>query len=60
MNRESSRFYQFAFCSVCKSDEKLMIHKYNDNLMCQSCVGELIDKENEEKELEEAVTALGY
>ena len=65
MNRQSARFYQFAFCSVCKSDEKLMVHKFTDDLMCQYCVGDLINKENEQAEADEAeidrlVTGLGY
>lgn len=65
MNRQSSRFYQFAICSVCKSDEKLMVHKYTDDICCQYCVGDLIDKENTQTEADEAeterlVTGLGY
>lgn len=65
MNRQSAKYYQFAVCSVCKSDEKLMVHKYSDDLMCQCCVGDLIDKENAQAEAEDAeidrlVTGLGY
>ncbi len=65
MNRQSAKFYQFAVCSVCKSDKKLMIHKYSDNLLCQVCVGDLIDEENrqaeeDQNEIERLVTGLGY
>jgi DNA-directed RNA polymerase subunit RPC12/RpoP len=53
--KSSAKYYQLAICSKCKTREKLMIHKYSDDIMCEYCVGELLEKERdlEEEELRE-------
>ena len=57
-SKTSAYFYEPLECENCKSKTNLMIHQYEEDVLCKECVKEALFKEERELEEEDEYEAL--
>lgn len=57
-SKSSAYFYEPLECDCCKSKTDLMIHQYEEDILCKYCVKEALIKEERELEEEDEYEAL--
>lgn len=57
-SKSSAFYYEPLECDCCKSKTDLMIHQYEEDVLCKECVKEALFKEEQESEEEDEYEAL--
>ena len=53
VDADSHKYYEVAQCSECNTTEDLLVHRYNDDIMCTHCLNEQVDRIKHEEDVAE-------